>query len=490
MLTSAGPKRDGRMSSLASSMVGGPHEGRRPRALVVDDDEGMRANIENVLGKGGYEVFTVSNGEAALSWLERSTVDVVLLDIRMPGMSGLEVLSRIRERFDDIEVIMVTALREIPTVVEAMKLGAFDFLTKSFRESEVLHKAGQAVEHRRTARKVAWLEDEVARTAPGRMVEGKAHGMREICELAEKIAPLPATILIEGESGTGKELLARRIHQLWCRARGDDRRPFVPLNLAAIPSELIESALFGHEKGAFTGATTQQYGKFEHADGGTLFLDEIGALRFDLQAKILRVVQEREIERVGGKRPIPVDVRLVSATNVDLREEVRAGRFREDLFYRLNVIPLRLPPLRERREDIPALVEHFLHQHARRFGRPVPGITTEALSLLSRHSWPGNVRELENVLERLVAIVDRPVIEESDLPLELCFPRFFERGRKSSEEGLWSAMHAFERAFIGSVLERVDWNRKAAASQLGIGYSTLKKKLKRLGLSEQEPDDG
>ncbi len=456
---------------------------RPPRALVVDDDEGMRTNMSLVLESGGFDVFEVVDGPSALEWLERASVDVVLLDIQMPEMSGMEVLERIKKSFCDVEVVMVTVLKEIPTVVEAMKLGAFDFVIKDFRPSELLHKVGHAVEHRRTVRKVAWLEEEVARTAPGEMVEGKGRAMKEVQELVNKIGPLPATVLLEGESGTGKELLARKLHHVWCHSRGDEKLPFVPVNLAAMPADLVESTLFGHEKGAFTGATGQHYGKFEHADGGTLFLDEIGELRLDLQTKILRAIQEREVERVGGKRPIPVDVRLVVATNIDLQEAVRKGEFREDLFYRINVIPIRLPPLRERIEDVPALVRHFLHRHARRFNRPVPGITEEALDLLCRCSWPGNIRELENIIERLVAVVEDPVIEESHLPLELCYPRFFECGRRRGSEGLSSAMEAFQRSFISSVLDRTGWNRKAAAEELGIGYSTLKKKLKRLGLS-------
>ncbi|MFW6369374.1 MAG: sigma-54-dependent transcriptional regulator, partial [Myxococcota bacterium] len=377
---------------------------RKFRALVVDDDEAIRANMELVLESGGFDVKTASGGKEALSLLERASVDVVLLDIQMPDMSGLDVLRHIREHYPDVQVVMASVLKEVPTVVESMKLGAFDFMTKDFRPSEILHKARQAVEHGKTIRKVAWLEDEVARSAPGRMVDGRSRAMREIGELVEKIGPLPTTVLIEGESGTGKELLARRIHESWCRARQDESLPFVPVNLAAVPSELIESILFGHEKGAFTGATTQHYGKFEHADGGTLFLDEIGDLRFDLQSKILRAIQEREIERVGGKRPIPVDVRLVAATHVDLEKAVEEGTFREDLYYRINVIPIRLPPLRERIEDLPALVAHFLEVHSRRFGKPIPDISEDALDLFSRHSWPGNVRELENVLERLVAM--------------------------------------------------------------------------------------
>lgn len=469
--------------SVSMAKATGIGEERKPRVLVVDDEEIIRENMQRVLSSGEFEVAVAEDGEVALAWLEKATVDVVLLDIRMPGMSGLEVLERIRERFTDVEVIMLTALKDIPTVVESMKLGAFDFLTKKLNREEILHKLRKAVEHRRTVRKVAWLEDEVARTAPTDMVEGRGRAMMEIKELIEKVGPLPATVLIQGESGTGKELLARRVHDIWCRANGGAHKPFVAVNLAAIPSELVESTLFGHEKGAFTGATNQHYGKFEHADGGTLFLDEIGEVRHDLQPKILRAIQEREVERVGGKRPVPVDVRLITATHVDLRKAVREGSFREDLFYRINVIPIQLPPLRKRTEDIPGLVRHFLHLHARRFGRPVPGITKEALRLLSRHPWPGNVREIENVVERLVAVSDGPTIDERDLPIDLCLPRFSDTGQSRGEEGLSSAMEAFESAFISSVLERTGWNRKAAARELGIGYSTLKKKLKRFGLT-------
>ena len=455
---------------------------RKPRVLV-DDDVGMRESMAVILEADGFDVTEAPDGGDGLQRLAHHSYEVVLLDIQMPGLDGMEVLRRIREKWPDVTVLMVTVLKEIPKVVEAIKLGAFDFITKDFRPSELQLKVHQALEHRRTVLQMAYLADEVARTSPGDMVMGSGPAMARVAELVQKVAPLPATVLVLGESGTGKELLARRIHQQWCAAMGGRERPFVTVNLAAIPADLMESALFGHEKGAFTGATQQQYGKFQLADGGTLFLDEIGELRLDLQAKLLRAIQEREIERVGGRRPVPVNVRLVAATNVDLGEAVEKGTFREDLYYRINVIPIRLPPLRERIEDIPDLASHFVRKYARRFRKPVTGLTPRAVEVLQLNRWPGNVRELENLVERLVAMSDKDVLDEVDIPLDYAYPRILAEARRRKEDGLVVAMEAFERAFIAQTLERTGWLRKAAAAELGIGYSTLKKKMKKLGLT-------
>jgi len=428
-----------------------------------------------------FETEDPDNGLDDVGRHERASFVIAPLDLQNPGIDGLETLKRIREKAPEVEVVMVTVLKEIPKVVEAMKLGAFDFLTKDFRASELQLKAQQALTHRRTARQMAYLRDEVERQAPGEMIMGDGPAMREVSALVDKVAPLPATVLVLGESGTGKELLARRLHRIW--AGGDKKKPFVTVNLAAMPASLIESQLFGHEKGAFTGATEQRMGKFELADGGTLFLDEIGELRLDLQAKLLRAIQEREVERLGGKRPVPVDVRLITATNVDLKEAVHTGRFREDLYYRINVIPIRLPPLRERIEDVPVLARHFARKAGRRFNKPVPELTDTALEVLMRYPWPGNVRELENRIAGLVAVQDRPVIDDVDLPIEFSYPRFYDEARRKKADGLAVALTAFERSFIAMTLEKTGWHRKKAAAELGIGYSTLKKKLKKLGLT-------
>src|SRR6202008_2491190 len=384
--------------------------------------------------------------------LKAQEVDLVMLDQRMPGEPGIDVLPRIKAADPSTVVVIATAVRELRTAVEALKRGAYDYLTKPFDVDDILMLAQRALDKRALEREVLYLRSALAggpTDAGGiagsfeRMV-GRHPEMARIYQLITQIASTPTTVLITGESGTGKELVARAIH-----ARSERKsQPFVAVNVAAIPEALVESELFGHEKGAFTGAHAKKLGRFEMAHGGTVFLDEIGTLRLDLQAKLLRVLQEREIERLGGVRPVPVDVRILAATNVNLRSAVRARAFREDLYYRLNVAPIHVPPLRERREDIPALVEHFVRKIARECNRDVRGVSTGALEVLARYDWPGNVRELENVLHRAVVLARSPVIHLQDVPLDVAMPETGSRLGEDTGPPLREATEQFERQYI------------------------------------------
>src|SRR5262245_50364256 len=382
--------------------------------LICDDDQGMRETIAAILGRD-YRVLTVSSGEAALTLLRQEEVDVMLQDVRLPGISGFDVLRIVKENYSLVECIMISAINEVETAVQAMKHGAYHYITKNFDYDELRSLVRNACERQDLNRQVITLSAQVAEQSDREFHLGPSKQMHDIVELVRKVAKLSATVLILGESGTGKELLARLLHKESGRSVTS---PFLAVNLSAIPHELVESTLFGHERGAFTGALKQQLGKFELAAGGTLFLDEIGDLRLDLQAKLLRAIQEGEIERVGGSKPIKTDFRLVVATNVDLDKAVKDGRFREDLYYRINVIPIRMPPLRDRIEDLPELARLFLERYRIKFRKGVRGISDSALKILASYWWPGNIRELENLIERLVAVSDKEWITDEDLPLE------------------------------------------------------------------------
>jgi DNA-binding NtrC family response regulator len=442
--------------------------------LIVDDDEGMRDTLTAIL-KREYRVLRVSSGEAALPILNREDVDLMMLDVRLPGISGFEVLRIVKENYSLIEVIMISAISEIETAVQAMKHGAYHYVTKDFDYDQLRSLVRNASERQDLNRQVMTLSAQVAEQTDREFVVGSSKIARDIVDLVHKIAKLSATVLILGESGTGKELLARLIH----REAGDPEAPFIAVNLAAIPRELAESALFGHERGAFTGAHRQQLGKFELASNGTLFLDEIGDLRLDLQAKLLRAIQEGEIERVGGTKPIKTEFRLIAATNVDLEKAVKEGRFREDLFYRINVIPIKLPPLRDRTDDVPQLAEFFLRRYNTRFRKRILGITEPTMSVLMKYWWPGNIRELENLVERLVAVSDKEYISEEDLPLEFHFAQLGPEGT-STDSLFEDATNTFERNFILRALEKCGWNVTGTAEYLGIPLSTLKYKMDKL----------
>jgi DNA-binding NtrC family response regulator len=463
----------------------GPEASRgvRPIVLVVDDDAGLRESFRLIL-EDDYEVVEAADGAGALKTVRTTQVDLVLLDIRLPDLDGIAVLEQIKALDEHVEVLLITAVQTVRTAVAAMKLGAFDYLTKPFEEDEILPLVRRAVEKRALNREVVYLRSELARQHDFEELVGRSAPMQRLYQLVESVARAPVTVLIVGESGTGKELVARAIHR-----QGPAREaPFVPVNVAAISDGLLESELFGHEKGAFTGAFQKKLGKFELAHGGTLFLDEIATLRIDLQAKILRVLQEREIERVGGTRRIKIDVRVVAATNVDLRRAIQNGTLREDLYYRLNVVQIALPPLRDRREDVPLLVEHFVRHYNQQFHKRITGASPAALDVLQAYAWPGNVRELSNIVERSVALVDGPVIDAKDLPLDLLLPDPRARVEGAEEMPLKEARDQFEKQLVLQVLERVQWNRTQAARLLGMHRNSLKAKLEAWGIRALGPD--
>jgi DNA-binding NtrC family response regulator len=457
----------------------GSGKGGRPVVLVVDDDPGVRESFRLIL-EDDYELLEAADGPQAVEMVKTAQVDLVLLDLRLPGMDGIEVLERLKAFDEHLEVILVTAVQTVRSAVAAMKLGAFDYVTKPFEEEEIVPLIRRALEKRALDREVAFLRSELAREHDFDELVGQHSSMLQLYQLIQSVARNPLTVLIVGESGTGKELIARAIHRQGPRRDG----PFVPVNVAAIADTLIESELFGHEKGAFTGAFQKKLGKFELAHGGSLFLDEIATLRVELQTKILRVLQEREIERVGGTRRIPIDVRVIAATNADPRLAIQQGTLREDLYYRLNVVRVAVPPLRERPDDVHLLVDHFVGKYNRLFHKRIEGVTPAALEVLEAHTWPGNVRELQNVIERSVALVDGPHIDLTDLPLDLMLPD----QRSLAEAGgptvlpLREAREQFERQVVLRVLERVHWNQSQAARLLGLHRNSLKAKLAAWGI--------
>ena len=446
--------------------------------LVCDDDQGMRDTITAILKKD-YNVVTVSSGEAALGLLKHEDVDLILLDVRLPGISGFDVLRIVKENYNLVECIMISAINEVETAVQAMKHGAYHYITKDFDYDELRSLVRNACERQDLNRQVITLTAQVAEQSEREFLIGPSKQIRDIVDLVHKVARLSATILILGESGTGKELLARLVH----RESGRGDAPFIAVNLSAIPHELVESTLFGHERGAFTGAHRQQLGKFELAAGGTLFLDEIGDLRFDLQAKLLRAIQEGEIERVGGTHPIKTSFRLIAATNVDLDKAVRENRFRDDLYFRLNIIPIRMPALRDRIEDLPELANFFLRRYNVSYRRNVQGIAESTLKILSAHWWPGNIRELENLIARLVAVTEKEWITDEDLPYDF----LVNPGASTAPTGgnvFDQAVDAFARNYLIRALETNGWNTTATAKALGMPLSTLKFKMTKLEVQE------
>jgi DNA-binding NtrC family response regulator len=451
---------------------------RRKTLLIVDDDEGMRDTLTAVFRRD-YRVLRAATGEAALQMMEKEDVDLMMLDVRLPGINGFEVLKIIKENYPYVEVVVISVMKELDAAIEAMRHGAYHYISKDFDFEGVRALIGNASERQDLSRSVLRLSEEVAEKNDREFVVGPSRSTREIVELVQKVAKLSATVLILGESGTGKELLARMIH----RESGQPEAPFVAVNLAAIPKDLVESTLFGHEKGAFTGAIRQQLGKFELANGGTLFLDEIGDLRYDLQAKLLRALQENEIERVGGTHPIRTNFRLIAATNVDLQKAIKEGHFREDLFFRLNVIPIRMPALRDRIDDLPELARFFLRRYNIKFHKTIQGIADSTIGILKNYWWPGNIRELENLIERLVAVSDKEWITDEDLPYEFHVAQIDTEGPTATNL-LERAVSTFERNFIIRALEKAGWNVTATARSLGIPLSTLKFKIQRLEIQE------
>jgi two-component system nitrogen regulation response regulator NtrX len=448
----------------------------RRSILIVDDEESILKSLGAILKDEGYEVLTAESGEQALKIIEEELPSLVLLDIWLPGIDGIEVLKRIKADFPQVMVIMMSGHGTIETAVKATKLGAFDFIEKPLSLEKVILLVDHALDMARLEEENLLLRQKVM---PSYELTGCSESIKELKEMISIIAPTNAWVLIMGENGTGKELVARSLHRQSRRAQ----KPFVEVNCAAIPDDLIESELFGHEKGAFTGATQQKRGKFDLAHEGTIFLDEVADMSLKAQAKILRILQEKKFERVGGNRTITVDVRVIAATNKDLEKEMEAGRFRQDLFYRLNVIPLRVPPLRERKEDIPLLVERFLKEFAEKEGEPVKTITEEALEILMQHDWPGNVRELKNLIERLVILVPSPVIDSDDIP-PFTLPNVGEKREIDREiaDSLREAKMEFERKFILQKLRENGWNISKTAEAIGLERSNLHRKIKSYGI--------
>jgi len=445
----------------------------RPRVLIVDDEERMAGVIASTLARVGYECEQCPSGDAALAALEERPADVVVTDWKMPGMDGLALLRRLRARWPAMPVVLLTAYGSVPSAVAAMREGAFDYVTKPFDNDELRALVARALDMTRLERENRYLRQEVASRYAPEAVVAESEASRKLLELVRRVAPSRASVLIQGESGTGKELVARLLHY-WSDRVG---HPFVAVNCKAFAEGVLESELFGHEKGAFTGAIAARPGCFERAAGGTLFLDEIGEIGADFQAKLLRVLQDGELLPVGGTRSRRVDVRVVTATNRSLRDEIAAGRFRDDLFYRLNVIPMQLAPLRERREDILPLARHFLARHAAESGRRL-ALTPEAEEALAGHGWPGNVRELENAIERAVVLAHGERILPEDLLLEQGGP-----GGEAPPEGtLQDSLDRAAAARIRSALEAARGNRAEAARTLGIDRTTLYRLMKRLGL--------
>jgi len=452
------------------------------KVLVIDDEAGVRRTLSMILEDEGYQVITASDGKEGLDRALKEEPDLILCDIRMPRMDGLEFLEQYRKKNGQALVITITAYGSTELAVEAMKKGAYDYLPKPFTTAEVVLTLRKAEEREKLRREVTRLRKRVKADQRYPEIVAKSAGMREAVELATKVAQHPSTVLITGESGTGKELIARLIHGASPRAN----RPFVPINCGAIPENLLESELFGHVKGAFTGAHVDRAGLFEEADGGSLFLDEIGELPSQLQVKLLRALQEGEIRRVGDSAARKVDVRLVAATARDLEQEVREGNFRSDLYYRINVVRIHLPPLRQRTEDIPPLTRHFIEKFAKQLAIGVSGFEPAAMKLLLVHPWYGNVRQLENVVERAMVLAEGPTVRPEDLP-------DFIRHPETSVEGPFESLPAdelsikkqtaeLERRLIGRALQVTDGNRTKAAELLDLSYRALLYKIRDYGL--------
>ncbi len=459
------------------------HKTHKEKILIVDDDEGVRDSLEQIL-EDEYEVQSVPDGRRALDVIHKKSCDLVLLDLVMPDMGGLEALESIKSFDASIDVIMISATDRAKEAISAIRAGAYDYLAKPFDPDTILALVERVLQKRRMEKELSYLRSEVAQQTNHQNIVSQSPEMSQVLSLVEKVAGASSSILITGESGTGKELIARAIHN----KSGRCARPFVAINCASIPSELIESELFGHEKGSFTGADKRTVGKFEFANEGTLFLDEVASLKLELQAQLLRVLQEKEIMRVGSNRTIAVDVRVIAATNTRLETLVQKGKFREDLYFRLNVIPVTLPPLRHRKGDVLLLANYFLEKFNRQMSKHLLGIAPDAMAVLERYPWPGNIRELENFIERMVVLgTDGRYIEEKDLPLDLLFHEhssMFSEQSTTEEKSLTKARQAFERQYILRVLRSSRWNQAEAARKLKIHRNTLINKVKLLKINQ------
>ncbi|PIU45475.1 MAG: Fis family transcriptional regulator [Ignavibacteriales bacterium CG07_land_8_20_14_0_80_59_12] len=450
--------------------------------LVVDDDESIRSSIKMILEYEGYATLLAPDGLTALRDVDPASVDTVLLDVKMPAIDGIEVLERLRARDSDLPIIMISGHGMIETAVEATKKGAFDFLEKPLDRDRLLLVIRNAVEQRSLLKEFRKVREASER---GDRILGESPAIRNIHEMIKRAGPTDARMLISGENGTGKELVARALHRASQRAKG----PFVEVNCAAIPKDLIESELFGHEKGAFTGAASQYIGKFEQADGGTIFLDEVGDMSLEAQAKVLRVLEEGKVERVGGRGLIQVDVRLLAATNKDLPKMIEEGTFREDFYHRLNVIPIQVPPLRERKEDIRILGEHFIREVCERNGMPMKSLSSGAFLALERREWRGNVRELRNVIERLAIMTPRATIDAPDVEALVTSTHGEFEDVLHTSTTFQDFKERSEAAFIKYQLDLHKWNISRTAEALGIQRSHLYTKMKRYGLMKEDVEE-
>lgn len=458
--------------------------------LIVDDEPNYLIVLQELLEEEGFEILTAHNGEDALQICKDNDLDLVLTDMQMPGMDGMELLSSVKKRTPQLPVIMMTAYGEIEKAVAAMQAGSFNFLTKPFKNDELLANINKAIEHHAVLQENIRLRSEVKQRCDFAGMIGKNRIMQDIYSLIEKVAPTPTSVLITGESGTGKELIARAIH---CNSNREDG-PFISVNCAALPDSLLESELFGHEKGAFTGAVSLRKGRFERADGGTLFLDEIGEMPLTLQAKLLRIIQEKTFERVGGSSELAVDVRIIAATNKDLKEEVEQGNFREDLYYRLNVLNIHVPPLRERMDDIPLLTLHFVEKFSQQLGKPDLTISDESISFLSSLTWEGNIRELENTIERASILCNNNVIQPEDVQPDVISSPEPELAAHFNIDEIFKPdirlpdiLNALEKKMIIRAMEQADYVQTKAAASLGITKSLLQYKMKKFGIKKKSP---
>ncbi len=450
--------------------------------LLVDDEEPVRASLELLL-EDRYHILQAHTGEKALKIIRKNPIDLVILDVTMPGMGGITTLEKIAKLTNAPEVVMLSASDTARLGAQSVKMGAFDYIAKPFDSDDLLEVIRRALEKKRLERELHYLRSEVEKLGGFGNIVGKSPLMKQVFRIVQKISRTGSNVLIAGESGTGKELIARAIHSRGVRCDG----PFIPVNCAAIPQELLESEFFGHEKGSFTGAYERKIGKFELAHRGILFLDEISTLRLELQAKLLRVLQEGEFMRVGGSHSIHVDVQIIAATNQNLKQMVTENTFREDLFYRLNVLPVTLPPLRERTSDIPMLVEHFLKDIGYRLNRKTAGVTPEVMKLLESYHWPGNIRELENLLERMVAFSsDGFSIGIENLPVEVIMPKDSTSQSRLPMDSLPEARERFEKIYIISALRKTGWNQSETARILGVHRNTLLKKIATYGIPPEE----
>lgn len=452
-----------------------PLIGPLPSVLVVDDEPVIRDTLCEFLTQEGFDVVACATGEEALSLTVSREFDLALCDINLPGLDGIQVLEQLRKSRPDMFVILITAYGTVETAVESFQKGASDYLIKPILLHEVHEKIRRLLAQRELTRENQWLRRELTRDAEnGEMVVGRSPAMKAVMDLARRVAPSPSTVLILGESGTGKELMARAVHRLAQSAKPTDGR-FVAVNCAAIPGDLLENQLFGHRRGAYTGADRDSAGVFVHAGAGTVFLDEIGELPLITQAKLLRAIEQKEVLPVGANEPVKVQARILAATNKDLAKEVSAGRFRQDLFFRLNVVALTLPPLRERREDLPVLVEAILSKHSRAAGKKFTGLSPEANHRLNSYSWPGNIRELDNALQRAVILGEPPLVEVVDLPPDLTPAP----GDPAGIDDLSEAMKRYEKKHIERILSETP-DKREAARRLKIGLSSLYRKIEQL----------